>query len=272
MLDAGAGTGALSRELAAALPTVHPVLVDLSPAMLARAEDLRDLRAVASLDALPFHDGQFDVVLCAWVIETVDDPRAVVTELLRVLRPGGLLLYSFCSRPRGRGSRWRSGLLRAVVHSVFAGHFLANAWIPFHDCEVSSRASFAHGAVTLVSLGTAAPSPDHAHRLRPRPCRPHRPPAPRTNPEEDFCMTNTQMVSAARLELEHPMSLGVHHDYVGAQHAVDYFSDQRFPVKHVEIVGTELRSAERITGRLTRGKIAAAGVLSGLWIGLLRRS
>lgn len=57
MLDAGAGTGALSRELAAALPTVHPVLVDLSPAMLARAEDLHDPRAVASLDALPFNDG-----------------------------------------------------------------------------------------------------------------------------------------------------------------------------------------------------------------------
>jgi len=154
VLDAGAGTGALSRELAAALPTVHPVLVDLSPAMLARADDLLDPRTVASLDALPFHDQQFDVVLCAWVIETVDDPGAAVTELLRVLRPGGLLLYSFCSRPGDRGNWWRSGLLRAVVHAVFAGHFLAEAEIPFHDCEVSSRASFAGDAVTLVSLGT----------------------------------------------------------------------------------------------------------------------
>ena len=53
VLDAGAGTGALSRKLAAALPTVHPVLVDLSPAMLARADDLHDLHAAASLDALP---------------------------------------------------------------------------------------------------------------------------------------------------------------------------------------------------------------------------
>ncbi len=34
-------------------------------------------------------------------------------------------------------------------------------------------------------------------------------------------------------------------------------------------MGTELRSIERVTGRLTRGKIAAAGALSGLWIGLL---
>jgi ubiquinone/menaquinone biosynthesis C-methylase UbiE len=154
VLDAGAGTGALSRELATALPAIHPVLVDLSPAMLARAQDLDDPRAVASLGALPFQDGQFDVVLCAWVIETVDDPRAVVCELLRVLRPGGLLLYSFCSRPVARASRWRSGLLRATVHTVFAGHFLTEAQIPFHDCEFSSRTSFAGGAVTLVALGT----------------------------------------------------------------------------------------------------------------------
>lgn len=49
---------------------------------------------------------------------------------------------------------------------------------------------------------------------------------------------------------------------------VDYLADHDFPVQNVEIVGTELRSIERVTGRLTRGKIAAAGALSGLWIGL----
>ncbi len=81
-------------------------------------------------------------------------------------------------------------------------------------------------------------------------------------------MTRSQMFSADRMELEYPMSLGVYDHYVEAQHAVDYLSDQMFPVKNVEIVGTELRSVERVTGRLTRGKIAAAGVLSGLWIGL----
>jgi uncharacterized protein YqgC (DUF456 family) len=39
-------------------------------------------------------------------------------------------------------------------------------------------------------------------------------------------------------------------------------------VQNVAIVGTELKSIERVTGRLTRGKVALAGAISGLWIGL----
>jgi hypothetical protein len=81
-------------------------------------------------------------------------------------------------------------------------------------------------------------------------------------------MTRSQMFTAARLDLDYPMSLGVYDQYAKAQHVVDFLSDQGFPVQNVEIVGTELRSIERVTGRLTRGKIAAAGALSGLWIGL----
>ena len=81
-------------------------------------------------------------------------------------------------------------------------------------------------------------------------------------------MTQSQLLTAGRLELEYPMSLGVHDQYAKAQHAVDYLADQGFPVQNLEIVGTELRLLERVTGRLTRGKIAAAGALSGLWIGL----
>jgi hypothetical protein len=81
-------------------------------------------------------------------------------------------------------------------------------------------------------------------------------------------MTRSQMFTAARMDLEFPMSLGVYERYADAQHAVDYLAGQSFPVQNLEIVGTELRSVERVTGRLTRGKIAAAGALSGLWIGL----
>ena len=153
VLDAGAGTGALSRRLITALPEVRPVLVDFSPGMLTRAADLRAPRAIASVQALPFADGTFDVVVSAWVIETVESPGAAVTEMLRVLRPGGALIYSFCSRPVRRLDRWRSGPTRAVVHALFAGHFLRDEQTPFHDCDTSRRKSFAGGAATVIVLG-----------------------------------------------------------------------------------------------------------------------
>lgn len=47
---------------------------------------------MASVTALPFATGAFDVVLCNHVIEHVPGPGAVVTELARVLRPGGLAI------------------------------------------------------------------------------------------------------------------------------------------------------------------------------------
>jgi hypothetical protein len=81
-------------------------------------------------------------------------------------------------------------------------------------------------------------------------------------------MSIPRNIPGARLSLEYPMSLGVYDGYPQAQHVVDYLADHDFPVQDVEIVGTELRSIERVTGRLTRGKVALAGAVSGLWIGL----
>ena len=72
----------------------------------------------------------------------------------------------------------------------------------------------------------------------------------------------------AALSLQYPMSLGVHDSYEEAQKAVDYLSDHEFPVQDVLIVGTDLKQLERVTGRLTRGRVIGAGALSGMWLGL----
>jgi hypothetical protein len=72
----------------------------------------------------------------------------------------------------------------------------------------------------------------------------------------------------AALSLQYPMSLGVHDSYEEAQKAVDYLSDHDFPVEDVLIVGTDLKQLERVTGRLTRGRVIGAGALSGMWLGL----
>jgi hypothetical protein len=73
---------------------------------------------------------------------------------------------------------------------------------------------------------------------------------------------------ASPLKLEFPQSLAVYDDYAAAQKAVDFLSDNKFPVEQLMIVGTDLKRVERITGRLTTGRVALGGVLSGLWLGL----
>jgi hypothetical protein len=55
--------------------------------------------------------------------------------------------------------------------------------------------------------------------------------------------------------------------YAEAQSAVDALAKAEFPVKELAIVGTGLTSVERITGKLTWGRAAGAGALSGAWFG-----
>jgi hypothetical protein len=83
------------------------------------------------------------------------------------------------------------------------------------------------------------------------------------------CMSMpTGMPRTSPLKLEFPQSLAVYDDYATAQKTVDFLSDNKFPVEQLMIVGTDLKRVERITGRLTTGRVALGGVLSGLWLGL----
>jgi uncharacterized membrane protein len=72
-------------------------------------------------------------------------------------------------------------------------------------------------------------------------------------------------------ELPTGMPIGTYPTYAKAQEAVDYLSDNEFPVENVTVVGSNLRLVERVTGRLTRGRVAGAaagsGALWGLFIG-----
>jgi hypothetical protein len=57
--------------------------------------------------------------------------------------------------------------------------------------------------------------------------------------------------------------------YREAERAVDWLSDQGFPVERVSIVGTGLRSVEQVSGRVTTGRAALMGAGHGATIGLL---
>jgi hypothetical protein len=62
--------------------------------------------------------------------------------------------------------------------------------------------------------------------------------------------------------------LATYRTYEEAQHAVDWLSDQKFPVENLGIVGNDLKIAETVLGRLTYGRAAAGGLASGAWFGL----
>ncbi len=98
VLDVAAGTGSVAH---AAAPIVGPagrvIASDVSPFMLAevRLEATDDRAAVEPLespaDHLDLPDGIADAVFCQQGLQFMSDRRAVITEMLRVLRPGGAL-------------------------------------------------------------------------------------------------------------------------------------------------------------------------------------
>lgn len=97
VLDMGCGTGELARALAAAGFQVTGC--DVSPQMLLRAARDRGrcagwVRLEPDWRTLPFASAAFDVVVASSVLEYVADPRAVLGECARVLRPGGVMLYT----------------------------------------------------------------------------------------------------------------------------------------------------------------------------------
>ena len=89
-LDLGAGDGALSACVRAdtlTLADVSPVALSRAAARLPEAE-----RVELEPDApLPFDDGSFDLVVCTETLEHVRDVQLLLSEVRRVLEPGGRL-------------------------------------------------------------------------------------------------------------------------------------------------------------------------------------
>jgi ubiquinone/menaquinone biosynthesis C-methylase UbiE len=100
VLEIGVGTGRIALPLArVGIPMVG---ADISPAMLRKlmekaGADLFPL-LVADAVSLPFPDGLFGAALVSHVLHLVPEWRRAVDELLRVVRPGGLLLVDMGGR------------------------------------------------------------------------------------------------------------------------------------------------------------------------------
>lgn len=62
--------------------------------------------------------------------------------------------------------------------------------------------------------------------------------------------------------------LGTYDTYLEAQGVVDRLAKADFEVAKLSIVGNDLKTVERVTGKLTYGRAALAGAASGAWLGL----
>jgi hypothetical protein len=66
--------------------------------------------------------------------------------------------------------------------------------------------------------------------------------------------------------------LGTYDTYVEAQHVVDKLAKADFDVRQLSIIGSDLKTIERVTGKLTYGRSAVAGAATGAWLGLFAGS
>jgi hypothetical protein len=80
---------------------------------------------------------------------------------------------------------------------------------------------------------------------------------------------STVSSSALRPNQPHRQVVASFDNYADAERAVDYLSDQRFPVEKVAIVGRDLELVEQVTGRMNWGWAALRGAGSGALVGAL---
>lgn len=99
LLEIGCGVGAELGLIARDRPELQLIGVDLNASHLAAAADYlasigqtRNALVLGDAFRLPFADEVFDCIITIWMLEHVADPRGVLSEARRLLRPGGRLI------------------------------------------------------------------------------------------------------------------------------------------------------------------------------------
>jgi len=153
VLDLCTGTADLLLEALRRDPTRRGVGLDLSSSMLARAAakvaaagmDARARLVAGDAQRLPVRSAHFDGALVAFGIRNVGDPAAALSELSRVLRPGGRLVVLEFSTPRGLFGRVFGAYSRHVLPRIggwISGDRGAYAYLPASVARFATPAAF----------------------------------------------------------------------------------------------------------------------------------
>jgi SAM-dependent methyltransferase len=144
VLEVAAGTGVVTRQMAAQLPPgVSIVATDLNAPMLAHASEVGTARPVQWQQAdalqLPFADESFDAVVCQFGVMFFPDKARAFAEARRVLAPGGLFLFNVWDRIEENEF---ADTVTTVLRSVFPADpplFLARVPHGYHDLSTIAK-------------------------------------------------------------------------------------------------------------------------------------
>lgn len=137
ILDVGCGTGYVTRLLTHKFKKAHVTGLDLSESMVRHTSKQHAMRlpwhgkrhhCVADGCSLPFADASFDLITSNLAMQWVADPGDMLSEMRRVLAPGGLMLFSTFGRRTLAELRQSLAELATNPESRKAGHVL-----PFPD-------------------------------------------------------------------------------------------------------------------------------------------
>ena len=161
VLEVAAGTGAVTRHLAADLPAASAIVAtDLNPGMIARAREVGAARPVewrtADAMQLPFDDASFDAVVCQFGVMFFPDRGAAFAEARRVLRPGGTFLFNAWDRIEENEF---ADVVTATLATVFPAdppRFMARTPHGYHDKATILRDVAAGGFAAAPQIETIA--------------------------------------------------------------------------------------------------------------------
>ena len=170
VLELAAGTGVVTRRLAAVLPErVSIVATDLNRPMVDQAVAIGTARPVewrqADAMELPFPDGLFDAVLCQFGVMFVPDRPKAFSEARRVLRPGGVFIFNVWDRIEENEI---ADTVMTALESLFPAdppRFLTRTPYGYHDRPTIER-DLAAGGFTASAVISTVPARSRAASSR----------------------------------------------------------------------------------------------------------